>query len=201
MINYRYFFCLRNLIINFIDVPVSCTLEESYFKTQYLQKYENGVNTRFLYKIPCRICSWCLFFSKLFSFPSKMSLISAIWIKTQNLQSNLHQNTITLGVVWTIVQYFFFFLNKPILQLERMNSSMSLLLYSIKRRGNIYCSVAQCYQLQFPCFGIQSTEFCYQALISCSQYCVLMHHRRIYRLQMWTRMQHSIFKISNDEEM
>ncbi len=42
--------------------------------------------------------------------PFRMSLNFAIWIKTQYLPSNLCQNAITAGVVWKIVQYFFFFL-------------------------------------------------------------------------------------------
>ncbi len=40
------------------------------------------------------------------------------------------------------------------MQLECVNSRMFLPLYSIKRMGNIYRSVTQCYHLQFPCFGI-----------------------------------------------
>ncbi len=59
-----------------------------------------------------------------------------------------------------------FFCNKPILQLECTNPRMFLPLYSVKKTGNIYCRVTQCYHLQFPCFGIQYTEFCYQPLVS-----------------------------------
>ncbi len=81
----------------------------SYFKTQYLQKYENVVTTWFLYKIQHRIPSQCPFFGKQFSSPSKMSLNFAICIKMQYLQPNLHQSTITPVVVrWKFVQYFFF---------------------------------------------------------------------------------------------
>ncbi len=67
---------------------------------------------------------------------------------------NLDQNSITPGVVGKIVSYFFFFLNKPILPMECINSRMFLPLYPIKRMGNIYRSVTGCYHLQFPCFGI-----------------------------------------------
>ncbi len=80
-----------------------------------------------------------------FSSPSKMNSNQAIWIKMQRLQSNLHQNSKTPGVVQKIIQYFFF-LNKPILQLECMNSEMFLpLYYSIKRMGNVY--LPQCYAM------------------------------------------------------
>ncbi len=96
-----------------------------------------------------------------------MNLNFAIWIKTQYISSNLRQIATTPGVVWKIVQYFFSFLNKPILQMECMNSRMFLPLYCIKRMWNIYGSVTQCYHFQFPCCGIQSTEFCYQPWISC----------------------------------
>ncbi len=116
----------------------------------------------------------CALVSKQFSSPSKMSLNSAIWIKTQYLSSNLRQNTITPGIVQKIV-FNTFFLNKPILQLEYINSRMFVPLNSMKRTGNIYRSVIQCYRLQFPCFGIQSTKFCYQSQVSWSEYCVLMH--------------------------
>ncbi len=54
----------------------------------------------------------------------------------------MRQNAITPGVVRKIVQYlFFFFFNKPTLQLECMNSRMFLQLYFIKRMGNSYRSV------------------------------------------------------------
>ncbi len=88
--------------------------EESNFKTQYLQKYGNRVNTLFLYKIERRISSQCPFFSKQFSSP----------LQNEFEFCNLDQNAITSGVVRKIVQYFFFFLNKPILQLKCMNSRM-----------------------------------------------------------------------------
>ncbi len=90
-----------------------------------------------------------------------------------------------------------YFLNKPILQLECTKSRKFLPLYSIKRMGNTYRSVTQWYHLQFSCFGIQSTDFCYQPLVSWSEYCVLMHCERTYRLQMWIKMQHRVFKMSN----
>ncbi len=51
-----------------------------------------------------------------------MSLNFAIWIKMQYLLSNLCENAMTRAVVEKIVQYFFFSLNKPILQLECVNS-------------------------------------------------------------------------------
>ncbi len=110
------------------------TIEESYFKTQYLQKYENGVNTRFLYKILRRICSRCPFFSKQYSSLSKMSLNFGILIKTQYLRLNLSQNTITPRYC-PKNRWIFFSPNKPILQLECMNSKMFLPLYSLKRTG------------------------------------------------------------------
>ncbi len=123
-----------------------------------------------------------------------MSLNFAIWIKTQYFQSNLHQNAITPGVVQKIVQYFFF-LNKPILPLECMNSRMFLPLYSIERMGNIYRGITQCFHLQFSCFGIQPTEYCFQPLVSWSKYCVLVHSGHIYRLQMWIKMQRSVLTL------
>ncbi len=48
-------------------------------------------------------------------------------------------------------------------------------LHPIKRIGNIfYGSVTQCYHLQFPCFGILSTELCYQLLVSKRRYSILI---------------------------
>ncbi len=66
--------------------------------------------------------------------------------------------------------------------------------------GIIYRSVTQSYYLQFPCFDIQSIEFCYQPQVSWSEYYILMQHRHIYQLQMLVKMQHSVFRISNNEE-
>ncbi len=36
--------------------------------------------------------------------------------------------------------------------------------------------------------------------VSSSEYCVLMHRRRTYWLQMLIKIKHSVFKISNNEE-
>ncbi len=82
--------------------------EEAYFKMQNLQKYKNGVNTRFLYKIQCRICSRVHSLQNSILAPSKMSLNFAIWIKTQYLLSNLRQNAITPGVVRSSILFFSF---------------------------------------------------------------------------------------------
>ncbi len=79
-----------------------------------------------------------------------------------------------------------------------------------KDTGNIYHSVIQCY-LQFPCFGTQSTEFCYQwncieatpnadDITFWSEYCILMQYGCFYQLWMWIKIQHSFFKIGNNEE-
>ncbi len=94
----------------------------------------------------------------------------------------------------------FFSLINLYCKLECINSRMFLPLYSIKRMRNIYRGVTQCYHLQFSCFGVQSIEFCYQPLVNWSEYCVLMHCRCTYWLQMWTKMQPSVFKMSNNKE-
>ncbi len=106
--------------------------EESYFETQYFQKYKNGVNTRFLYKIQRRICSSVHSSQNSFLSPpkwvrilqsvSKHNISGQICIKVQLLKV-LSEKSFSTS---------FFSLNKPILQLECMNSGMFLILYSIK---------------------------------------------------------------------
>ncbi len=138
-------------------------------------------------------------------FPSKMSLNFAIWIKMQYLQSNLHQNAITPGIVRKIIQYFFSLINLY------CNWNVWILEcfyhYNPLREQETFIVVLHnVITFNFPVlvFSLQSFVFNprYRSddITFRSEYCILMQRGCIYRLQMWIKMQHNVFKISNSEE-
>ncbi len=91
----------------------------------------------------------------------------------------------------------FFPLNKPIQQLECINSRMFSPLYSIKRMLHNVIT------FNFPVlvFNLQSfviNPWCRSDnIIFRSEYCIQCGSS--YRLQMWIKMQHSVLKVSNNE--